>query len=80
MNIYQCEKCEKSFADKSSLNKHAKSMHEGIKYNCEKFEKIFYNQRNFKRHQEVTDSNVTIVAENLQVKLTYQIMKNLNME
>merc|ERR1712243_323861 len=31
---YQCGKCEKHFSHQSSLNKHYKSAHEGIKYPC----------------------------------------------
>merc|ERR1739838_501860 len=31
---YSCDECEKSFSDRSSMAKHKKSKHEGVKYPC----------------------------------------------
>ena len=36
-----CEKCNKSFASKSNLNAHIKSVHENVRYNCNKCDKSY---------------------------------------
>ena len=34
--VKQCDQCHKTFYDKSTLNKHRQSVHEGVRYVCDK--------------------------------------------
>ena len=47
---YNCDKCVKSFSQKSRLNSHIKSTHENVRYNCDKCEKSFTTKRHLKTH------------------------------
>ena len=53
--IYCCENCGKQFAEKKNLQRHNKSMHEGVpkdvlRYTCEECNKEFSEKSNLNRH------------------------------
>ena len=49
--VYKCEDCQSKFEHIWVLNRHKKSIHEGIRYECDKCDYMATQQSNLKRHQ-----------------------------
>jgi len=49
---YQCEHCEYKSKYSFAINRHRRSMHEGIKYECSLCDHKATTQSNLKRHQK----------------------------
>ena len=47
---YTCDKCDKGFCTRGSLNTHIQRIHEHVEYNCEKCEKSYSSKRNLVKH------------------------------
>ena len=47
---YPCPECDSSFTDKSSMKKHIRSQHEGIKYPCNQCDYKATRNRNLQTH------------------------------
>ena len=56
--VYDCDKCSKTFANKSRLKLHTESVHDGIKYPCKQCSKSFGRKDTLKLHIKRTHNNV----------------------
>ena len=57
-NKHSCDRCEKSFSQKSDLSKHIKSVHLIVQYNCDQCEKSFSRKGVLKEHIKSVHGNV----------------------
>ena len=47
---FECLKCQKTYFDRSTLNRHNRSVHEGVKYACNQCDYQATTQTNLTRH------------------------------
>ena len=46
-----CKKCDRFYENKTSLNRHVKTAHDGLQFSCEFCEKVFTDASALKRHK-----------------------------
>ena len=61
--LFICSNCDKQFTRKSSLERHIKSSHEGIKYPCNKCDKTYANKVDVKNHVKSVHEGVKFQCE-----------------
>ena len=60
---YECDQCDKTYNSSSEINRHIKSIHDGVKYACEQCDKQFSEQSKLKRHTESKHEGVKYACD-----------------
>ena len=77
---YNCDKCEKIFSHKTSLNYHIKSAHMNVRYHCDKCEKSFSHKTTLNAHIKSVHKNVRYHCNECKKSFTYKTNKRAHIK
>ena len=70
--MYQCEKCEKSFNQRSNLKRHILSFHKGFKVKCPECGQDYCDQNSFQRHLNSIHKGERLLRHGVNAKICQQ--------
>ena len=71
---YDCNQCNKQFANQGNLTKHIKSVHEGVKYACNQCDKQYTDQSSLTKHIQSVHEGSSMLVISVTIKLLSRVV------